>query len=69
MQAVLISIKSAKAEGDMAFTPPVVCPICRETLELDRMLEDHLVGSHTQQEIANYLTSLHEQTELRPVVD
>lgn len=64
MQAVLISIEPSKAEGDMAFTPPVVCPICRKTLELDRTLEDHLVGHHTHQEVASYITSLHERIEL-----
>ncbi|WP_277613478.1 hypothetical protein [Natrinema hispanicum] len=31
----------------MPFQPPVECPICRETLALDRTLEEHLVGSHT----------------------
>lgn len=53
----------------MAFTPPVECPICRETLELDRTLEDHLIGNHTQFEVARYLASLHERTEIRPVSD
>jgi len=69
VQAVLISTEPAKAKGDMAFTPPVVCPICRQTLELDRTLEGHLVRTHTHQEIASYLVSLHEQAELVPVSD
>lgn len=53
----------------MAFQPPVECPICRETLEPDRTLEDHLVGAHSHAEVARYLASTHEQTEIKPVSD
>ncbi|ELY67803.1 hypothetical protein [Natrinema versiforme] len=53
----------------MPFTPPVECPICRETLALDRTLEDHLVGSHTQREVARRLAAVRERAEVRSVSD
>ncbi|SEW09038.1 hypothetical protein [Natrinema salifodinae] len=53
----------------MTFQPPVECPICRETLALDRTLEDHLVGAHTQRELARYLAALNERIEIRPLSD
>jgi|GEM_PF-685505 len=49
---------------DMPFQPPVECPICRETLALDRTLEEHLVGSHTPIEVARQLAAVHESGEL-----
>ncbi|WP_187291445.1 hypothetical protein [Haloterrigena turkmenica] len=51
----------------MPYEPPVECPLCRETLELDQTLETHLVGSHTQREVARYLASLHERVQPRSV--
>ncbi|WP_254530914.1 hypothetical protein [Natrinema gelatinilyticum] len=53
----------------MAFTPPVECPICRDVLELDRTLEDHLVGNHSHGEVARYLAYLHETAGVKPVLD
>lgn len=69
MHAVPISLEQTEKEKQMAFQPPVECPICGETLELDRTLEDHLVGSHTHAEVVRYLASLHERAEIRPVSD
>jgi hypothetical protein len=51
--------------GNMTFDPPVICPVCQETLELDRRLEDHLTGKHTQQEVVQYIVSQHNRTEIR----
>jgi len=53
--------------NDMPFQPPVECPICRDTLPLDRTLEDHLVGSHTPLEVARQLVAIHERGETRLV--
>jgi hypothetical protein len=47
----------------MTFDPPVICPVCQETLELDRRLEDHLAGKHTQREIVQYIVSQQNRTE------
>ncbi|WP_175542125.1 hypothetical protein [Natrinema hispanicum] len=49
----------------MPFQPPVECPICRETLALDRTLEEHLVGSHTPLEVARQFAAVHESNRLR----
>ncbi|MGQ3410972.1 hypothetical protein ACT4ML_01740 [Natrinema sp. LN54] len=53
----------------MPFKPPVECPICRETLALDRTLEDHLVGSHTQREVARRLATVRERVEGQSISD
>lgn len=53
----------------MAFQPPIECPLCQEVLELDRTLEDHLVGKHSPLEVARCLASLSQQAELQPVSD
>lgn len=68
MHAVLILLTLTE-RGKMAYEPPVECPLCRKTLELDRTLEDHLAGTHTQREVARYLASLHERVTARPVSD
>ncbi|ELY65440.1 hypothetical protein [Natronococcus jeotgali] len=51
----------------MTFDPPVTCPVCEEVLELDRDLEDHLIGKHTQREVARYVVSQQERAEIEPV--
>jgi hypothetical protein len=48
----------------MTFDPPVTCPVCQEVLELDRGLEDHLIGKHTQREIVRYVISQHDRAEI-----
>lgn len=48
----------------MAFTPAVTYPLCQEVLELDRTLEEHLVGSHSHRELARSLAVLHERVGL-----
>jgi hypothetical protein len=53
----------------MAFTPPVDCPICGDTLELDRTLEEHLIRSHTHREAARYIVSLRKWVERGRVSD
>ncbi|WP_459808003.1 hypothetical protein [Halopiger thermotolerans] len=53
----------------MAFEPPVECPICTETLELDRTLEDHLVEKHTHREVASYLVDTAKRVEVSPPSD
>ncbi|WP_226039033.1 hypothetical protein [Natrinema sp. DC36] len=53
----------------MAFNPPIECPICRDVLELDRTLENHLAGAHTHDEVARYLASLHDRVKMEPVSD
>ncbi|WP_160163691.1 hypothetical protein [Natrinema altunense] len=53
----------------MVFKPPVECPICRDVLELDRTLEDHLVETHTHIEVARYVASRSDQAEVQPVSD
>ncbi|WP_306053869.1 hypothetical protein [Natronococcus wangiae] len=53
----------------MTFDPPVTCPVCRETLELDRGLEDHLVGKHTQRELVRYIISRHERAGIGSLAD
>lgn len=68
MHPVTVSLERAE-RADMPFTPPVECPICRETLALDRTLEDHLVGSHTQREVARRLAAVRERAEVRSVSD
>ena len=68
MHAVLILLTLTE-RAKMAYEPPVECPLCRETLELDRTLEDHLAGTHTQREVARYLASLHERATPRSISD
>ncbi|SER93089.1 hypothetical protein [Natrinema salaciae] len=53
----------------MAFQPPIECPLCRDVLELDRTLEDHLVEAHTHLEVARSLATLHERSGVQPVSD
>ncbi|WP_254525493.1 hypothetical protein [Natrinema caseinilyticum] len=67
MHAVSLSLGRADDEEGMAFTPPVECPICRDVLELDRTLEDHLVGNHSHAEVARHLACSHEGTGTKPV--
>lgn len=50
---------------EMVFHPAIECPLCHETLEPDRTLEDHLVGNHTHVETANFIASLHDEAEIR----
>ncbi|MFA9417793.1 hypothetical protein [Natrinema sp. HArc-T2] len=51
----------------MPFQPPVECPICRDTLALDRTLEEHLVGSHTPLEVARQLATVRERSGLQRI--
>ncbi|AGB38238.1 hypothetical protein [Natronococcus occultus] len=51
----------------MTFDPPVSCPVCEEVLELDRDLEEHLVGKHTQREVVRYVVSREERAEIGSV--
>lgn len=53
----------------MTFDPPVTCPVCQQTLEPDRALEDHLVGKHTQREIVRYVISQREGAKTNPPAD
>lgn len=53
----------------MPFQPPIECPLCRKTLEPDRTLEDHLVGCHTQLEVARRFAALQEETGMQPASD
>ncbi|WP_170972386.1 hypothetical protein [Natronorubrum halophilum] len=53
----------------MTFQLPTTCPICQETLALDRSLDDHLVGSHTHREVAGHLVSQHDPTGAQSVAD
>ncbi|WP_247002250.1 hypothetical protein [Halosolutus gelatinilyticus] len=41
----------------MTFQPPVECPICGNTLALDRTLEDHLMREHEHREVARHVAS------------
>ncbi|ADB60900.1 hypothetical protein Htur_2016 [Haloterrigena turkmenica DSM 5511] len=66
MHAASICLEPTESK-QMPYEPPVECPLCRETLELDQTLETHLVGSHTQREVARYLASLHERVQPRSV--
>ncbi|RZV11266.1 hypothetical protein BDK88_0138 [Natrinema hispanicum] len=66
MHPVTVFLEHSDGE-DMPFQPPVECPICRETLALDRTLEEHLVGSHTPLEVARQLAARHESGGLRRV--
>ena len=60
-----VTVLLEQSDGvDMPFQPPVECPICRETLELDRTLEEHLVGSHTSLEIARQLAAAHKRGDM-----
>ncbi|GAB3670282.1 hypothetical protein GCM10028856_19840 [Halopiger thermotolerans] len=68
MHAVSFSFDPADS-ADMAFEPPVECPICTETLELDRTLEDHLVEKHTHREVASYLVDTAKRVEVSPPSD
>ncbi|MFU8866605.1 hypothetical protein [Natronococcus sp.] len=52
----------------MTFDPPVTCPVCEEVLELDRGLEDHLMGKHTQREVVHYVVSQQDRTEPEALV-
>ncbi|QSW99230.1 hypothetical protein [Haloterrigena alkaliphila] len=51
----------------MAFQPPTECPICAETLDPDRTLEDHLRRAHPYDEVIQYVASQHEQTNAQPL--
>lgn len=46
----------------MPFEPRDECPICRQTLELDRQLEDHLLRTHTKREVVRFIASRREWT-------
>ncbi len=69
MHAVALSLERTDGEEQMAFNPPIECPICRDVLELDRTLENHLAGAHTHDEVARYLASLHDRVKMEPVSD
>jgi|AntDeeMinimDraft_6_1070357.scaffolds.fasta_scaffold00034_52 hypothetical protein len=69
MHAVALCLERTDGEEQMAFNPPIECPICRDVLELDRTLEDHLVGAHTHDEVARYLASLRNRAKMEPVSD
>ncbi len=69
MHAASISLDRAEGEEQMAFKPPVECPICCDVLELDRTLEDHLVENHSHVEVARYVASRSDQAEMQPVSD
>lgn len=68
MHAVSISLEPTESV-EMAYDPPVECPLCGETLEPDRTLENHLVITHPEREVARYLASLQEYAEPWSVSD
>lgn len=68
MQAVVVYPRLAKFRKNMTFDPPVTCPVCDEVLELDRGLEGHLMGKHTQREVVRYVVSQQDRAELEALV-
>lgn len=53
----------------MATRTPLECPLCREELSRDQNLEDHLVATHSERELAKFVVAETEALEAKDVAE